>query len=112
MIRDVFLIIISWLPPRQRLFLNLSKEFRPRGATRRRDRFLLAREKLHFLGYELRVCTALGCTRWRGPWSLSPACLLCLSKACEKFHLNRRAWNALRRRPPRVHTTGEGVLWS
>lgn len=111
MILDTFRIIISWLTPRERLFLHLSKEFRPLPQVVRQDRFRLARARLHFLGYELRVCTALGCTRWRGPWSLSPACLPCLTSVCEKHRLNREAWNALRLRPPRVYITGEGILW-
>ena len=112
MILDTFRIIISWLTPRQRLSLHLSKEYRPRAETQRKDRFLLARGHLHFLGLELRVCTARGCTRWRAPWSLSPACLNCLTLACDRQNLGRDIWNALRVRPRRVYTTGEGILWS
>lgn len=102
MIVDTFQIIISWLTPEERISTFLSKEFRPSPEQRRKDLFELARRKLHFLGFELRVCTALGCTRWRAPWSLSTACLSCLWDVCEKLNIDRDTWNALHERPPRI----------
>lgn len=82
----------------------------------------MQRERLRFLGYELRVCTAVGCTRWRGPWSLSHACLQCATLGAAAEGCGRDEWNALRVRPPRIHAQGwirwgllrggEGGEWS
>ena len=77
--KDVFVLILNFLNPKERLLYRLNREFQSPRSILRRDRYTLHRDRLRFLGYELRVCTAIGCTRWRSPWSLSHACVGCAS---------------------------------
>lgn len=100
--KDVFVLILNFLHPKERLLYRLNREFQSPRSILRRDLYTLHRDRLRFLGYELRVCTAIGCTRWRSPWSLSHACLGCASLGAALAGCSREEWNSLRVRPPRL----------